>query len=879
MEYPDELWSGWLPFPDTNISGNLAPVVEDCVSQSQERRQSKASRKHARSSVNSLSPPSKKRQVRFCCEPCGSQYTQKRALTRHCHTAQHRRNVGLPPGAKYACNVCEKAFSRDHDRVRHENEAHRGHKRSTRHDTAASNEDPRLQQAPASHFGLNCVLEQSFTIEDDVHPEKTSWDSLSTTIEVYPGLADLPPRVACTESKSQDIQASRCSHARKHGAAVSETPPTADIDHGESQDRNSLSWFAESSDDEDGPEGTFSIQPKVNSRSSTAADSAIDMSEDQHEPKRPSITTIDYREQQQEEKIAVSVEPVEKELDSFSKMTLQPRPRMTVIQKQGRATTIPPTKPLLCVFCDKHFEEDHHNLLAHLRQHLDMFRGDRSSTCVTCKIGFVHKADLDRHLLSANIVRHCGFSFDHKHACTGHHRPQKDHLIAEVSDADRFRLCVQLRDWEQSQLRAYIAEVEEVVAKRNARASACYSIEALFRRSRSSFSSVAVSVNTFGSAPCDVAQKGHMGANGLTTQKAPMDIGGLKQRLKMMSLKDSTSHMRHAAKKFPHALRSGSLDRSLYFAATSGNLPQIEELVKLGGLPNAVVGGRSVLSAAADTDTVRLLIGLGANVESQCGTHGSALAVAAHAGRLAIVKVLLDFGAQIDRLGGKYGSALGAAVAGGHIEVARLLLDRGADADAGKGSLGCPLSIAAKSGSTSWVRLLLDFDADVDRSGGDEGSPLGFAVWHGQYDIVRQLVVNGANVNTLSAKRGSPLCAATLKIARREGNVRMVRLLLELGADANLRKRKSTPLGIAASHADVEAMAEVVKVLVANGADVNGNGPAGNPLRLAKLRRQYWMDKKLYLLENTTINDGIDEIIGYTYEVIRLLKEAGANDM
>ncbi|KAK4542867.1 hypothetical protein LTR36_006056 [Oleoguttula mirabilis] len=887
MASSDDLSSAWLPFPDTHVPGNLAPVLEAAPSESR--------KKHARSSLNSLPPSAKKRRVLFCCEPCGTQYTQKRALARHCHTTEHRRNIGLPPAAKYPCNVCEKAFSRDHDRVRHENEAHRGQKRSTHREATTTTsvsqpdeETPRSHQAPGTPFELSCVQEQSFIFEDDIQ-SVTGWDTLSTTIEVYPGPANrgptsasnLLPNAVYKQSENNEWEESDPSYARITSSTLSETSESVTAGHSESQDRNSSSWFADSSDNEDASEDTSNTQPTLTSTGSTAADSAIDVSEEAHEPKRPSITTIDYRKQQQEEKTVVSVDSeVETELDNFSKMTLQPRPRprITVIQQRGKTTTIPANKPLLCVFCDEPFEEDCRNLLPHLRQHLDMFRGKH--TCVTCNIGFVHKADLEKHILSANIVRHCGFSFDHKDPCTGHHVPERDHLGAQLSDADRFRLCVQLGHWEQAQLRAYIVNVNELITRRNSRASASYSIEALFRRSRSSFSSFAVSVNTFGSAPCDVAQRGGMDINGPRALKGSMDIGGLKHRLKMMSLRDSTSHMRHTARKFPHVLRSGSINRSLYNAATSGDLQQIEEAVKLGGQPSAVVGGQSILSTAsqfADVETVRLLISLGANIHSQCGTYGSALASAAHEGRQDIITLLLDDDAHVNGLGGKYGSALGAAVAGGHVEAARLLLARGAGVNAGDCVLGCPLSIAARSGSTSCVRLLTNHGANLNQSGGDEGCPLGFAVWHGQLETVRQLLTNGADINARGAKHGSPLCAAIVRIARREGNITMVELLLELGADANLQGEKGNPLRTAASNADVEAMAVVVKILLAYGADVHPTGSRGvNALQLAKRRRQHWMDKKPFIPE--AASEGIDETIGYCYEVIRLLKEAGASD-
>ncbi|KAI7576155.1 hypothetical protein KC343_g22342, partial [Hortaea werneckii] len=98
--------------------------------------------------TRSPSPATKKRKVVYMCEPCGTSYTEKRALARHRHTAQHRRNLGLPPSEKYSCTLCSKTFSREHDRVRHVNETHRGQKRAGRNkDAGDSDASPTVSSA------------------------------------------------------------------------------------------------------------------------------------------------------------------------------------------------------------------------------------------------------------------------------------------------------------------------------------------------------------------------------------------------------------------------------------------------------------------------------------------------------------------------------------------------------------------------------------------------------------------------------------------------------------------------------------------------------------------------------------------------------------
>ena len=69
-------------------------------------------------------PRSQKRmRMTYDCEICGTSYTEKRTLVRHNRTPAHCARVGksLP---RYSCTICQKPFSRDDIRQRHEREKH-----------------------------------------------------------------------------------------------------------------------------------------------------------------------------------------------------------------------------------------------------------------------------------------------------------------------------------------------------------------------------------------------------------------------------------------------------------------------------------------------------------------------------------------------------------------------------------------------------------------------------------------------------------------------------------------------------------------------------------------------------------------------------------
>jgi ankyrin repeat protein len=262
----------------------------------------------------------------------------------------------------------------------------------------------------------------------------------------------------------------------------------------------------------------------------------------------------------------------------------------------------------------------------------------------------------------------------------------------------------------------------------------------------------------------------------------------------------------------------------------------------------------------------QLLLEHGTVVDSRDEGNRTPLHCASYFGKHEIVRLLLDHGAEVnaeDDDGEKPLHQVSSGEYSSHedgLRVARLLLERGADVNAGNKEHQTPLHSASHFGKHEIVRLLLDHGAEVNAEDDDGEKPL-HQVSYGEYGsqedglcVARLLLERGADVTTRSKEHRT-----LLNVASHFGNVEIVRLLLDHGADPETnaaddygekplhrvlygkyktqedgmlvaqllldcgadvnsrRKDQWTPLHLASYHGN----AEFVQLLIDNGADVN----------------------------------------------------------
>ncbi|KAI0272290.1 ankyrin repeat-containing domain protein [Gloeopeniophorella convolvens] len=278
-------------------------------------------------------------------------------------------------------------------------------------------------------------------------------------------------------------------------------------------------------------------------------------------------------------------------------------------------------------------------------------------------------------------------------------------------------------------------------------------------------------------------------------------------------------------------------DDVLREAASKGNRDIVQLLLDHGADVNAP--GGSALQRAASNDNlniVELLLNHGADVNATGGTYeGSALLEAASKGNRDIVKLLLDRGADINAPGGRYGSALQGAVSNGNLDIVQLLLDRGADINAKGDYCRSALQEAASNGNLDIFQLLLDRGADVNIPGSYHGNALQEAASNGHLDIVQLLLDRGADVNELRGSYGSALERQRQKaiailfscclIAVPTSTPRPAIMVLLLNHGASVNEANGGPYeGSALQEAASKGDLDIVQLLINYGANVNAPG-------------------------------------------------------
>ena len=271
---------------------------------------------------------------------------------------------------------------------------------------------------------------------------------------------------------------------------------------------------------------------------------------------------------------------------------------------------------------------------------------------------------------------------------------------------------------------------------------------------------------------------------------------------------------------------------ALHLAAEAGHPQVTEALLRAGAQVNTpIVDGstpfdRTALHLAAARghhEVAKVLLAHGAAVDAQTrawdGPGETPLALAAEAGHAQVIGILAAAGAELtgpeDSL-----RPLTTAAGAGHGAAVRELVKHGAPVAAGQQEA---LVEAANGGHLDVVEALLEAGADSNQFPPDNWSALTAAVANNHQEVARRLLAAGADPD--GGQGLGPLDQAIMN-----GNLDLVQLLLEAGADVNRRgSGGKTPLidAILFHPTAGDEVSPLLPVLVANGADLNAQNERG----------------------------------------------------
>ena len=216
---------------------------------------------------------------------------------------------------------------------------------------------------------------------------------------------------------------------------------------------------------------------------------------------------------------------------------------------------------------------------------------------------------------------------------------------------------------------------------------------------------------------------------------------------------------------------------------------------------------------------------------SSAGSAGAAanevLVEAVRSGDYAVVRALVEAGGDVEGPEADGTTALHWAVRHDQTEITDLLLRAGADADATNRYGVTPLSLAGTNGSPEIVALLLAAGADPNLATPEGETPLMTAARTGNPEVLRRLLIHGARVDDGEAWRQQ----TALMWAAAEGNAAAARVLIEAGADVAARSSGGmTALLFAARGGDLDT----VRALLAGGAHIDETAMDAVPVRGGK---------------------------------------------
>uniref|UniRef100_A0A7S0DYC7 Uncharacterized protein n=1 Tax=Hanusia phi TaxID=3032 RepID=A0A7S0DYC7_9CRYP len=212
---------------------------------------------------------------------------------------------------------------------------------------------------------------------------------------------------------------------------------------------------------------------------------------------------------------------------------------------------------------------------------------------------------------------------------------------------------------------------------------------------------------------------------------------------------------------FPSSDPKSVLEAQLFQAASTGNVKQIEKLVKMGVSVDCTNSQQQnpILKAAerGKSRAIQALVDAGASIDSRDAKNSSALHYAAYNGHTASIEVLVKLGSDIN-FPNKFGySPLQYASSDGRMDTVKTLLSLGAQVNCQDYMNWTSLHRAAGNGHAEVALLLLHHGADVNASDVQNYTALHEAAWCGHVDVVKVLIAFGADMHRPDLWGNTPL--------------------------------------------------------------------------------------------------------------------------
>ena len=227
----------------------------------------------------------------------------------------------------------------------------------------------------------------------------------------------------------------------------------------------------------------------------------------------------------------------------------------------------------------------------------------------------------------------------------------------------------------------------------------------------------------------------------------------------------------------------------LHIASQRGHLETTKWLLNHGANANShSEHGWTPLHFAAchgDLEVCRILLEYDAEVNARSGNGSTPFLEASQSGHPDVIWLLLDHNAEVHVQDSGGNTPLQGAARSGLLEVVRKLLARNVEVNFPNDYGSTPLLLASQYGHIDVAQLLLNHNADVYERDADGDTALHCAAAYGYLEISRMLLARKSEVSLQNVNGSTPLHLASE--GRPEGNLDLVQLLLDYGANVQVR--------------------------------------------------------------------------------------------